>query len=63
MKQRQLEEQIKKTEEEKARLNQQVEKEVELRLKGKEKGARFNPDILLEDMGWGGQTRSRKQVG
>ena len=42
---------IKKAEEEKAKLNQQVEKEVEFRLKGKEKGARFNPDILLENMG------------
>ena len=51
MKQRQLEEQIKKTEEEKARLNREVEKEVELRLKGREKGARFNPDISLENMG------------
>ena len=51
MKQRQLEEQIKKTEEEKARLEKEVEKEVELRLKGKEKGARFNPYISLENMG------------
>ena len=51
MKQRQLEEQIKKTEKEKTILDREVEKEVELRLKGKEKGARFNPDISLEDMG------------
>ena len=55
MKQRQLAEEIKRAEEDKAKLNQQVEKEVELRLqrekKGKEKEARFNPDISLENMG------------
>ena len=43
---------IKKAEEEKAKLNQQVEKEVELRMQ-KEKGreSKFNPDISLENIG------------
>ena len=51
MRQRTLEEQIRKTEEENARIEKEVEKEVELRLKGKEQGARFNPYISLENMG------------
>ena len=51
MRQRTLEEQIRKTEEENARIEKEVEKEVELRLKGKEQGARLNPDISLENMG------------
>ena len=50
--QRQLEEEIKKAEEEKAKLKQQVDKEVEMRLqKEKGKGSKFNPDISLENMG------------
>ena len=41
-----------KAEEEKAKLNQQVEKEVELRMqKEKGRGSKFNPDISLEKMG------------
>ena len=49
--QRQLEEEIKKVEEEKAKLKQQVDKEVELRLqKEKRRGSKFNPDISLENM-------------
>ena len=49
--QRQLEREIKKAEEEKAKLKQQVDKEVEMRLqKEKGKGSKFNPDISLENM-------------
>ena len=54
-KQRQLEDEIKKAEEEKAKLKQQVDKEVELRLqKEKGRGSKFNPDISLENMSWKG---------
>ena len=51
MKQRALEEQIRQTEEERSRLEKEVQKEVQLRLKGKEQCAKFNPDISLENMG------------
>ena len=46
-----MEEQVKKTEEENARIEKEVEKEVKLRLKGKQQGAKLNPDITLENMG------------
>ena len=46
-----MEEQARKTEEENARIEKEVEKEVELRLKGKQQGSKLNPDIALENMG------------
>ena len=51
MKQRALEEQIRQTEEERSRLEKEVEAQVQLRLKGNEQGAKFNLDISLENMG------------
>ena len=47
--QRQLEEEIKKAEEEKAKLKMQVDKKVEMRLqKEKGLGSKFTPDISLK---------------
>ena len=51
MKQRALEEQIRQTEEERSRFEKEVEAQVQLRLKGKEQGAKFNLDISLENKG------------
>ena len=51
-----MEEQARITAEENARIEKEVEKEVELRMKGKQKGSKLNPDIELENMGWGADT-------
>ena len=51
VRQRAVEEQARLTAEENARIQKEVEKEMELRMKGKEKGAKLNPDIELDNMG------------